>query len=266
MFSRIHNQFGTAGLILSVVAIVLALGGGAYAANNSATASKAGKPGPRGKTGATGPAGPQGTAGPTGPTGPAGTNGTPGTEGKAGTNGKSVVTGNATNGECSSGGATVEVEGTPTTKKKVCNGQTGFTATLPPGKTETGDWSDYLPSPEGNESLFTTASYSIPLASEPEEANLHFIKPEEATPAGCEGNVANPGAEPGNLCIFAAQEHGPEGEGGGVYICGPINVTVNSLGCEPFHPGTTGFGLLFNRPVRESKLEVSGTFAVTEAG
>ena len=59
-YAELHRQFGTAGLILSVIAIVLALGGGAYAANNTGVASKAGKPGPRGKTGATGPAGPAG--------------------------------------------------------------------------------------------------------------------------------------------------------------------------------------------------------------
>lgn len=35
MFERIHSQFGTAGLVLSVVAIVLGLGGGAYAAKQA---------------------------------------------------------------------------------------------------------------------------------------------------------------------------------------------------------------------------------------
>ena len=48
MFQRLRNQFSTAGLLLSVLALIFALGGGAYAANHSATASKAGKPGPRG--------------------------------------------------------------------------------------------------------------------------------------------------------------------------------------------------------------------------
>ena len=205
MFSKIHSQFGTAGLILSVVAIVLALGGGAYAANNSATASKAGKPGPRGKTGATGPAGPQGTAGPTGPAGTNGTNGAPGEKGTAGANGKSVVA-SAAGGSCSKGGTKFEVEGSGKSEK-VCNGETGFTETLPEGKTETGDFFARVNGIDGAnvpaQDLITSSSFNIPLTSRP---HIIFVSVGKPTPTGCLGNVENPGAEAGNLCIFAGTE------------------------------------------------------------
>ena len=41
MLQRIRNQIGTAGLVVAIVALVAALGGGAYAATHPATASKA---------------------------------------------------------------------------------------------------------------------------------------------------------------------------------------------------------------------------------
>ena len=70
MFSTLRNRFGIPGVI-SVIALVFAMFGGAYAASNSsgggkATASAKAKQGPRGKTGKTGPAGPAGPAGPVG--------------------------------------------------------------------------------------------------------------------------------------------------------------------------------------------------------
>ena len=85
MLSRAHNKFGTAGLIVAIVALVAALTGAAFAAGGLskkqenrviAIAKKyAGKPG---ANGAPGPAGPQG------PAGPEGKQGSPGAAGKAG--------------------------------------------------------------------------------------------------------------------------------------------------------------------------------------
>lgn len=85
MFSIFRNRFGVPGVI-SVIALVFAMMGGAFAASNGgsnhATASaKKGPRGPRGKTGATGPAGAQG---PVGPVGPKGDTGSPGSNGKNG--------------------------------------------------------------------------------------------------------------------------------------------------------------------------------------
>ena len=84
MFSTLRNRFGIPGVI-SVIALVFAMFGGAYAASNSsgggkATASAKAKKGPKGPKGATGPAGPAGAAGPAGPAGPKGDAGATGTK------------------------------------------------------------------------------------------------------------------------------------------------------------------------------------------
>jgi Collagen triple helix repeat (20 copies) len=166
MLSPLRNRFGIPGVI-SVIALVFAMLGGAYAASNDsgggkATASAKAKRGPRGPKGATGPAGPTGPTGPAGangkdgasgpqgpagPTGPAGPAGTAGAAGAAGKDGKSVLANEIPSGEATcdkQGGAEYEVEdsGEPTL---ICNGKEGspWTAggTLPPGAVETGTWS-----------------------------------------------------------------------------------------------------------------------------
>src|ERR1700729_4312957 len=98
MFSTLRTRFGIPGSI-SVIALVFAMFGGAYAASNSAsggkaTASAKAKKGPRGPKGATGPAGP---AGPQGPAGPAGAQGPAGAAGK---DGVGVTSAPATTVEC----------------------------------------------------------------------------------------------------------------------------------------------------------------------
>jgi hypothetical protein len=168
MLSPLRNRFGIPGVI-SVIALVFAMLGGAYAASNSseggkATASAKAKKGPRGPKGATGPVGPAGPAGPQGPAGANGKDGSSGADGKAGTNGtngaagapgaagKSVAMTEILAGgpEChEDGGAELEVEssGSPV---QICNGEEGpagpkgdpWTAggTLPAAATETGTW------------------------------------------------------------------------------------------------------------------------------
>jgi hypothetical protein len=144
--NAIREPFGKAGLIIAVIALVFAMVGGAFAAKGALTGKQKKEVEKIAKkyAGKTGPAGPQGPAGTNGTNGKDGANGKDGTNG---TNGKSVTTGNAALAECEEGGITVEVEGTPATKKKVCNGEEGkegspWTAggTLPPEKTETGAW------------------------------------------------------------------------------------------------------------------------------
>jgi hypothetical protein len=124
MFSTLRTRFGIPGVI-SVMALVFAMLGGAYAANNSsgggkATASAKAKKGPRGPKGATGPAGPQGPAGATGDAGANGAAGGVGPAGPAGPEGKQGKEG---------------PEG-----KAGKDGATGFTETLPAGESETGTW------------------------------------------------------------------------------------------------------------------------------
>jgi len=241
MLSPLRNRFGIPGVI-SVVALVFAMLGGAYAANNAsdngatASAKKKAKKGPRGPKGATGPAGPAGAAGPAGPAGAkgdkgdAGANGTNGTSGTNGTNGQSVTTeAEPPFGNCG------EQEGVKLTSASgtsyVCNGvngangQTGFTDTLPPGKTEKGVWTADARMDQTFYELgyfFAPVSFGIPLAAPLAEAEVH-VEGEAGFGSTCTGSVANPTAPSGELCVYTILENsvyvGPEGlSTGGVIL------------------------------------------------
>ncbi|HWA52995.1 MAG TPA: hypothetical protein VG816_02370 [Solirubrobacterales bacterium] len=216
MFSTLRTRFGIPGVI-SVIALVFAMFGGAYAASNSsgggkATASKTKTvKGPRGPKGATGPAGP---AGPAGPQGPAGANGKDGSNGTNGSNGTGATTAAYSGSECANGG--VEVKSASPTAY-VCNGedgQTGFTETLPSGKSEHGTWglgNVYAgPTEEGVEkttSAYIPISFSIPLAApfpgSVESSHAHYIEAEAAPTEECPGTFQEPAAAPGSLCMYA---------------------------------------------------------------
>jgi hypothetical protein len=205
MFSRIRDRFGTAGLIVAVVALVAALGGSAYAAN-AALSGKQKKevekiakktPGVPGAAGAPGANGINGAPGPKGDTG---------SKGADGAAGASVVIGNAAP-SCASGGKTIEVAGQSSTKQSICNGETGFTETLPSGKTETGAWAARLP--VGGDLI--GISFTIPLAGPLDEehvvshgANYNGEDELGAEHETCPGNAANPRAKDGFLCVYTA--------------------------------------------------------------
>ena len=210
MISRIHQKLGTAGFIISIVALVAALGGGAYAASGGLSGKQkkevekiakkyAGKPGQKG---ATGPAGANGPAGAKGDAGINGSNGSNGSDGSSGATGKSVVVAPEGPGpECGTGGISVEVEGTGN-QEFVCNGEQGppgqpWTAggKLPSGATETGTWSISVPA-EGQ--ILQPLSFSLPLATSPEP----ILVDGDSAP-GCPG-VENglPKAEAGKLCLY----------------------------------------------------------------
>jgi hypothetical protein len=245
MLSRIHERLGTAGFVISIVAVVLALTGGAYAAGKlNATQKKevekiakkfAGKPGANGAPGLAGPAGAKGD------TGTAGANGTNGVS----VTGKPIPTSSAS---CSHHGGTELTSATGT--EKICNGATGFTETLPPEKTETGTWA--ITVPPGTEYYLTRVSISfpIPLVAGLPASAVHFVESGEAAPAGCEGGTAtNPAAEPGNLCVYAG---------------GPLIIDEFE---GIFKPDSTGAGAgptgaLVELGVFE-ELTAGGTFAVT---
>ena len=137
-----REPFGKAGLVVAIVALVAAIGGTALAATKLNSTQKkevekiakkyAGKPGANG------------TNGTNGTNGSPGEKGAPGSPGAKGENGKSVTVTEipAAPGEAceEQGGALVQQEGAPE-GTEVCNGTTGFTSTLPKGKTETGFWS-----------------------------------------------------------------------------------------------------------------------------
>jgi hypothetical protein len=139
LYYRLRQHFSTTALILSIAALVLALAGGALAANSSgggkatASAGKRGKPGPRGPKGETGAPGAPGTNGTNGKDGAPGAKGENGT---AGASGKSVKLINQAPTNCAEGGYTYEVEGSGV-KNEVCNGEEGAPGntgnTGPPG-------------------------------------------------------------------------------------------------------------------------------------
>ncbi len=232
MFSPLRNRFGIPGVI-SVIALVFAMLGGAYAANNSsgggkATASAKAKKGPRGPKGATGPAGPAGAQGPAGANGKDGANGANGSNGASGTNGKSVVTAtlNPGQGGCAEGGASVEVSGESATKKSVCNGEEGpagnagtpgspwVVGTAPTGALLKGVWTlppGYTAAAAG-EVIPVSVSSVVPLNG---AVLAHLVAAGPAAnpsePFGCTGTATAPVAPPPPgpgitlLCIYQGQ-------------------------------------------------------------
>jgi hypothetical protein len=200
MFSRIHDKLGTAGLVVAVAALVVALAGTAIAALPALNSrqkkevkkiarSFAGKPG---ASGASGPAGPAGPAG------------------KDGTNGRSVTTGAEPAGtNCpETGGQWFEVEGSGV-KKYVCNGKDATLnnqTTLQPGETATGDWSFVI---KGVISTYADISYPARMTIVPE---VHYIgAPGTSSDPECPGtSPGNPQAQPGELCVYAIEESNVE--------------------------------------------------------
>lgn len=194
MFSKFHDRFGTAGLVVAVVALVVALAGTAFAAAglNSKQkkevtkiakkyAGKNGAPGTNGtngtngKDGAQGPPGPQGAQGPQGPAGPAGPAGAAGPTGAAGVAGTAGPTG-------------------PT-------GPADFDV-LPSGETLEGVYSTDLMS--GEALSFVDISFVISLSAAP---TVNWVKQDgttmyQGTKSNCDGTVAEPKADPGNLCLY----------------------------------------------------------------
>jgi hypothetical protein len=262
-----HRQLSYANIV-ATLAMVFAMTGGAYAAGKFLITSTKqispkviktlkGKPGPAGPAGPAGAAGPAGPGGPAGPAGAVGKEGAPGKDGKDGSSvtNKSVSTSEAA---CAKqGGAELKVGTGAATF--ACNGTTGFTETLPSGKTETGAWDLRSTAAGSGEVRTTTVSFVIPLATAPLQK---FVKAGEPTPEHCTGNVEKPGADPGYLCIFESEAVGVLEfvHRGGLKleaVTGPKGV-----GAEP---GTTGAELVFVTEPKEVPEEVSaeGTWAVT---
>ncbi len=221
MFNRMHERLGTAGFIVSVIALVFALAGGAYAAKSGLT----GKQKKEVKSIATsvakglqgtGPKGDKGDPGTAGAAGKDGTNGTNGKDGTNGTNGKSIKLTPVAPGaaECEErGGTLLEKEGEPPAVE-ICNGEEGspWTAggTLPPGASETGAWAavggvqTVLTEVEGvkeevtvgDEDLRAAISFPIRLPGSLTASNVHYSTEanytdfDEGGPShlGCGGN------------------------------------------------------------------------------
>ena len=235
------------------LALVFAMTGGAYAASKyvitstkqirpsvlkqlQGKAGSNGAPGAAGASGSQGPAGPAGPTGPTGPTGPQGTAGTAGTPGTPGTPGK---------------------EGSPWTAG----------GTLPAGKTLEGAWSVSGYGAGPGQTSVGSVSYALPLATAPA---VHYIRPGETDPAGCNGNAEKPEAERGNLCVFAAEEENSfqEQTVGSLHYYFPTLCQWETGACNVHSPNgegeasTRGFGI-DARTEAEGTLRIVGTWAVT---
>jgi Collagen triple helix repeat (20 copies) len=223
MFSTLRTRFGIPGVI-SVMALVFAMLGGAYAANNSSGGGKAtasakakkgprGPKGPKGDPGPAGPAGPQGPAGANGKDGANGTNGTNGSPGAPGAPGQSVTTTEILPlEEC--GDQSGVMLHSASGENEVCNGADGedgspWTAggVLPTGATETGTWSfNAIPaqvSPEIGRVLLPI-SFPIPLAAPLDGAHTVFV-PEGGSDSNCTGSAVSPTAPSGYLCVYTAR-------------------------------------------------------------
>lgn len=293
MYRRFHDRFGTAGLVVAVLALVVALAGTAFAAAGLNSKQKkevtkiaktyAGKPGAtgaQGLPGANGTNGKDGAAGEQGPTGPTGTNGT---------NGKSVTTGNATVAECTEGGATVEVVGEPSTKKHICNGKEGEEGpegptgpegalgtagtTLPPNASETGYWSfsstqeaspnvlSAFGSTEHNQAV--PVSFPIPLGAAPTPI---YVPAGNTTTAHCSeapvsGTSSNPKAASGFLCVYAGSGaiHNAEPS---PFVTGIFGGPFVDLGNGAVPASTMGTAMFMNVPAAGGTYGF-GTWAVT---
>jgi Collagen triple helix repeat (20 copies) len=183
MFSRIHSKFGTAGLVVAIVALVVALTGAAFAGGlnretkkeiqkqskkfskkfSKTFSQKFAKPGPAGPQG---PAGLPGAAGAKGDTGDKGDQGDPGTNGTNGTNGE--------DGACSTGNPSCVVPSEATLK---------------------GHWGTGLAQGLG----IAVISFGLALESEPA---LVYVKTAGEHEAECPGSTTEPKAEPGSLCVY----------------------------------------------------------------
>lgn len=262
---RLTEPFGKAGLTVAVVALVMALVGGAYAAGGLTKAQEkqvtkiakkyAGKPGA------------PGTAGANGTTGTNGKDGAPGADGQNGADGVSVTStesANAIEGHCNGttnggkgGSKFVSASGTT----YACNGKEGspWTAggTLPVGSTETGTWAfsassaDQVEVPFIGEVVPVPVSFAIPLAASLGESNVHYYT-ESGFSSTCTGSGPAPTAPSGQLCVY----------GGG--LGEDINATFSAIvraGEFEFGASKSGAILLFKEV--EDGAGAWGTFAVT---
>ena len=196
----IREPFGKAGLTIAILALVMAMVGGAYAAGGLTKSQEkqvvkiakkyAGKPGANGTNGSNGAPGEKGATG---------APGTPGANGTSVTN-TALSPGNGS-GNCEAGGAEFAVgTGAPT---YACNGE-GAGSILPEGKEEKGTWTITQHASENDEQIDVPINFPIPLAEEVANSQAVYSPGSEAH--GCKGGVGNPTAEPGYFCVYHSGE------------------------------------------------------------
>lgn len=235
MLRRIRERSGSAGLIVGVIALVLAVAGGAFAAGGALSskqkkevekiakkAAKPGKPGAPGSPGANGKDGANGAEG------------KQGLQGKEGPPGKSVEVTEIVpelDPACNElGGAKVKEEGA-TSGVDVCNGPEGPegqpwtpNSTLPAGASESGAWFFQAESGE----VYAPISFPVRLPKKlswealdgPEnkvhyatESNFGDFDEAGTETLGCTGTASIPLAPPGHACIYASNVENATFEG-----------------------------------------------------
>jgi hypothetical protein len=291
MFSLLRNRFGIPGVI-SVIALVFAMLGGAYAASNdnsgkgskaSASATKRGPRGPRGKQGPAGPQGPAGANGAKGDTGAAGSNGANGANGTSAKT-KSFAGVKAGSG-CSEGGIEVE-SASPVVY--VCNGKKGTngkdgtfsTEPLPAGQTLTGVWST-SGGGDTEGSVISLAAISFPIRVSPAPTVLFeahfgsFILGAEL--ANENATVYGPNPSPGTLeeaeedeeawkatCTGSAAD--PKASPG--FFCGYLGKQTGTVAKPPFTSAelvepANEFGVVVPFEMQDKAASARGSWAVT---
>jgi hypothetical protein len=267
MLHRIHQRLGTAGFVISIIALIAALCGGAYAASGGLTGKQKKEVKKIAKQFA-------GTPGAPGAAGTPGSNGTNGKDGAPGKEGVNVTFSAASEADCPAGGATFEAANGETTicngkngtdgtspivvqlepkgpencagvggakivaggkETFVCNGSGGgggeYPDTLPEGKTETGVWQDLGENGEtlGEWSL-ALVSYPLRLATPPKETVLIDSESSEEDRTKCPGQEPEPTATPGVLCLYLG---GSEGTVPVLHFASPMGGVGMSAFLEP---------------------------------
>lgn len=234
MFHRVRERLGTAGLVVAILALIVALSGGAFAATQSAK-KKSTKYMTKAqvialiKANAT--SGPTGATGAPGAPGAKGDVGAPGGPGTAGSNGKNVKLTPIPPlvAKCSErGGVTAEVEGEAATAKDVCNGATGAPGApgqpwapeneLPAGATETGAWA-FNGTEDDAAGMVSPISFTVQLPEELFAEEVHYQTDSDFADS-CPGIASEPTADPGQLCVYFNSFFG---------IGEPVNATLDEI-------------------------------------
>jgi hypothetical protein len=298
---QLKEPFGKAGLTVAILALVLAMVGGAWAAGALSGKQKkevekiakkfAGKPGAPGANGTNGAKGENGAAGANGSNGTSVTstefegeeeghcivggskfisasgktyacNGKRGTNGTNGTDGKSVVLG-AAGSECPTpNGTSVEVEGNAASKKYVCNGEKGE-----PGET---GFTEFLPSGKTEKGMWSIYRGAVTVTGEEEEVPIalstdSFVIPLETPPAAGieEFIIENESTNPN--CPGTVQN--PKAEAGHLCVYTESTTGTGELSQEELKAGIGAFGATTDGFILEAVLKANsgafGSWAVT---
>jgi hypothetical protein len=196
MLSRLHNKFGTAGLVVAIVALVAALTGAAFAAGGLTKQQEkqvkkiakkyAGKSGPAGPAGPQGPAGAKGDIGPKGDRGEKGEKGDRGLPGQDGSFAEEMQPGTTVRGNWSITTAAGTAYGTDSVSYLM-----KYPGTTPP------------------KIVLVRTGPAAECGSFSEEAVKNACEAEkQAASEHCHGSAAEPQANTGFVCFYLSPQMG----------------------------------------------------------